>query len=540
VSPQDGARRFATILFTDIVGSTAIASELGDRRWRALVRAHHSIVRRELRRTGGREMDTAGDGFFAIFDAPGAAIRCAASICAGVREVGLEVRAGVHGGEVETDAGKAGGIAVNTAARVMAVAGAGEVLVSSSLRDVVAGSSLAFDDHGVHRLKGIEGEWRLFRLTAVDGSPVEGPLDVGEASRRRLAIDPAPGGRRGTGRRRSAALGLGAAAALVVVAGVVIALASRGGAPPQPERRPAAAAGPPANALAEVDTRTGEVTLVRSDVPASSLAQFANDDLAVGEGSVWLSRPPNIYRIDPSDGSHTPVQVPSAKYTQDLDVGLDATWLLGPWVFRVDPATGIAGDAMRLPRPENRQVFYAGIAVGSRDLWIATRGPYVIRFDVDAGRGELIRLRGADESATPETIAADERTVWLLDEFSGIVWRVDQRTGRTLEPIHLSGALDRLAVGEGFAWVLDTALGTLTPVDATTGEPRSAIPVGADASDVAVGLGSVWVASGGDVLEIDPGTMQVVDTLRIGPTPIARLAVDEATAALWLDMAPSG
>ncbi|MEX2421675.1 MAG: adenylate/guanylate cyclase domain-containing protein [Actinomycetota bacterium] len=140
--PRTGQRRFATVLFTDIVGSTDIAAELGDRRWRDLIRRHHAIVRAELKRFEGREIDTAGDGFFATFDSPGAAIRCACAISDSVREVGLEIRAGLHGGEVELEGGKAGGIAVNTAARVMAVGGPGKVLVSSSLHDVVAGSSL--------------------------------------------------------------------------------------------------------------------------------------------------------------------------------------------------------------------------------------------------------------------------------------------------------------------------------------------------------------------------------------------------------------
>jgi len=122
-----GTRRFGTFLFTDIVGSTMIAREMGDLRWQALIARHHAIVRRELKRFDGHELDTAGDGFFAILDSPGAAIRCAVALTEAVREVGLEIRAGLHSGEVETTDGKPGGIAVNTAARVMAVAGHGHV-----------------------------------------------------------------------------------------------------------------------------------------------------------------------------------------------------------------------------------------------------------------------------------------------------------------------------------------------------------------------------------------------------------------------------
>lgn len=222
MSPRDERRRFATILFTDIVLSTDIAAELGDRRWRELVRRHHAIVRRELKRFEGREMDTAGDGFFATFDSPGAAIRCACAISESVREVGLEVRAGLHGGEVELDAGKAGGIAVNTAARVMSVGGPGEVLVSSSLHDVVAGSSLGFEDHGVHQLKGIGGEWRLFGVTEVDGQPRPAPLESSVAAKRRFDLEPAA-----SPARRGRALVAAAGIAAIVVGGLVVYLATR-------------------------------------------------------------------------------------------------------------------------------------------------------------------------------------------------------------------------------------------------------------------------------------------------------------------------
>jgi class 3 adenylate cyclase len=154
-------RVLATVLFTDLVGSTARATELGDRRWRDLLEQHHAAVRRELERFGGRELDTAGDGFFATFDGPARAIRCARAIVEAVQPLGLEVRAGLHTGEVELLDGKLAGIAVNIGARVAARAAAGEVLVSGTVRDLVAGSGIAFADRGVAELKGVPGEWRL-------------------------------------------------------------------------------------------------------------------------------------------------------------------------------------------------------------------------------------------------------------------------------------------------------------------------------------------------------------------------------------------
>ena len=160
-------RLLATVLFTDLVGSTARASELGDRRWRDVIEQHHAAVRRELTRFDGQEMDTAGDGFFATFDGPARAIRCAEAIVGAVRPLGLDVRAGLHTGEVEVTDGKVAGIAVNIGARVAARAGPGEVLVSSTVRDLVAGSGLEFEERGLAELKGVPGEWRLY---AVAGS----------------------------------------------------------------------------------------------------------------------------------------------------------------------------------------------------------------------------------------------------------------------------------------------------------------------------------------------------------------------------------
>jgi pimeloyl-ACP methyl ester carboxylesterase len=157
-------RVLATVLFTDIVGSSARAVKLGDRAWRELLERHHELVRRQLVRFRGREVDTAGDGFFASFDGPARAIRCACSIVESMPELGLQVRAGLHTGECELMDGKVAGVAVHTGARVASHAQPGEVLVSSTVKDLVAGSGLAFEDRGAHDLKGIPGEWRLYAV----------------------------------------------------------------------------------------------------------------------------------------------------------------------------------------------------------------------------------------------------------------------------------------------------------------------------------------------------------------------------------------
>jgi class 3 adenylate cyclase len=159
-----GERTLATVLFTDIVGSTERASRIGDRRWSRLLDVHDRTAKELVERSGGRLVKSTGDGILATFDGPGAAIRCATALRDRLGELGVEIRAGLHTGEVQPRGADVGGIAVHVAARVMGAAGDGEVLVSRTVRDLVAGSDVAFDDRGNHALKGIVGEWQLFAI----------------------------------------------------------------------------------------------------------------------------------------------------------------------------------------------------------------------------------------------------------------------------------------------------------------------------------------------------------------------------------------
>jgi class 3 adenylate cyclase len=161
---SDAERILATIVFTDIVGSTERAAALGDDRWRDLLDNHDTIVRRILQRFGGREVNTAGDGFVATFASPSAAIVCADEIVDAVRVLGIEVRVGIHAGEVEVRGADVAGMAVHIGARVAALAGPSEVLVSSTVRDIVTGSRRTFAERGEHQLKGVPGQWRLYAL----------------------------------------------------------------------------------------------------------------------------------------------------------------------------------------------------------------------------------------------------------------------------------------------------------------------------------------------------------------------------------------
>lgn len=163
--PQIPSSVLTTVMFTDLVGSTERASAVGDQAWRELLAKHHALVRRELRRFRGEERDTAGDGFFATFDGPARAIRSATSIVAGLRTLGLESRIGIHVGECEVHDGKPTGVAVNIGARVVALAASGEILVTQTVRDLVAGSGFRFRGRETHTLKGVPGRWQLFATT---------------------------------------------------------------------------------------------------------------------------------------------------------------------------------------------------------------------------------------------------------------------------------------------------------------------------------------------------------------------------------------
>ena len=162
----DPDRVLATVMFTDIVGSTERAAAVGDRKWRDILEGYYALVRRELGRFRGREIDTAGDGFLAMFDGPARGVRCARTISREVALLGIQIRAGLHTGEVEMMGEKAGGIAVHIGARVATEAPAGEVLVSSTVKDLVSGSGIQFEDRGVHALKGVPGEWHLFLVAS--------------------------------------------------------------------------------------------------------------------------------------------------------------------------------------------------------------------------------------------------------------------------------------------------------------------------------------------------------------------------------------
>lgn len=277
--------------------------------------------------------------------------------------------------------------------------------------------------------------------------------------------------------------------------------------------------------MARLDLSTGEIAIVNETLPRTANPQFNNEDLEVGEGSVWLQRGSQILKIDPGDASHTPVGIGFAGTgNHGIDIGFWSVWLARGELHEVDAATGRGERRIRLPG-----INPTDIAVGFEGVWVTGIEGILARFDPASGELDPFEIGG-----TLEYVATGTDAVWVTDGFGGAVLRVDPESGQVVDAVELSGGLDRIAVGEGFVWVLDTTLGLLTPIGEGNGEARDPIQVGSDAEDVAVGLGSVWVVSGGNVLEIDPGTLQLVDTIEIGTVPIADIAVEIEAGALWL------
>jgi class 3 adenylate cyclase len=516
-------RKVQTVLFTDIVGSTALAAELGDRGWRALLQRHHALVRRQLRRYGGREVDTAGDGFLATFDEPTKGIRCALAIAEAVQAIGLEVRAGLHSGEVEVTDGKIGGIAVHTAARIVAQSEPGEVLVSGTLRELTAGSGARFQDRGRRRLKGVAGTWRVFAVTEMDGASPAARTDAEiAAERRRLAAEPP----RRTGRTITLV-------ATVVAVGAIAIFMLLLSADEEPTRRPG-------GFLVRIDPSNSD-TEMRTPLPVGWLNE---SDVAAGEGGLWLIHHSGgsntlLHTVPGSGSPPTRIPLPESTGTRQVIVGERSVWVLsqGPAEYttlasQVNPATQqlvrtteVGGTGIRWDP--------AGIAAGEGGVWVATVPGKIAR--LDPLRGTIVAQREAVPSASG--LAAGEGAVWVIDSLSDSLVKLDPRNLDVISNVQLPGSADAVVAGEDAVWVLDVDSGTVVAVNPRSDALDDPVRVGDRPVDLAVGLGSVWVASAeeGAVSKINPVTREV-EAIPVGGRPQS-LAVDLDQGAVWVTVA---
>jgi class 3 adenylate cyclase len=512
-----------TVLFTDIVGSTEIASELGNRRWRELLGRHHRIVRRELRRFGGREIDTAGDGFFATFDRPAQGIRCAWAVSNAVRALGIEIRAGLHVGEAELMGKQVGGVAVHVGARIGAQAGPGEVLVSGTLRDLVPGAGIEFQDRGWRDLKGVAEPQRLFAVAAVDGEPRSAQLPGREASRRRAEIVPPQP------LRRRSVLVAGAIVVALAVTATALFLARDGprtGGPGTPTLR---------DVLIRIDGETGRVG---APIP---LAEGRGERIAetplilIGEGAVWVRTTGDVFRVDPETGEpETAGSAGDAYGGGHMALGLRAVWLASSrfggvpriQVVALNPATLDPEVDVRIPATSGTPE----IATTDDSVWVGY-ADRLVEFNPQSGEP----LRSLNLGQSVDQLVGWGPDLWVVDSLARGLFRFDPDKGEIVETIGLQLVPDELEIGEdGQLWVLNQAGGILLPVTAS-GDIGTPISVGGDPSDLAVSGGTVWVADHeqGAIREIDPLLGEIERTVKLGGAPAA-LAIDSETGDVWV------
>ncbi len=487
-----GKRVLAAVLFTDIVDSTTIAERLGDARWKELIARHHHIVRRELKRSGGKELDTAGDGFFASFAEPASAIRCACAATETVRQLGVEIRTGIHFGECEQVGGKLGGMTVVVGARVMSLGGPGEVLVTGTTRELVGGAGFGFEDRGRHSLKGVAGEWHVFEVANVDGVPKARPLDVEEAERRLADIRPA---------RLRSRIGALIGAVVAVVLGALAVVALRGGdeAPP-PLRRI------PIDSVGRIDPGTG---LIESSIDVGSEPTV----VAVADEWAWIAslEAGTLSRFDLArqiQKNLSPEGHPSA-LTID---GSGFLWILNGFeatLVRVDPQRVVADQRISV------STGVRDLASGEGALWVTNADERTLtRVDLVTGSKDSRSVAAIGE---PDGVAVSEGTAWVAgsDGLIGIDARSLEQTANW--PLRFPGG--KVAAGEGYVWVTHLSNDQVAKVDAATGRAVY-LAVGNGPIDVAIGGGAIWVTNSldGTVSRIDPATNDVRQ-IRVGGSP---------------------
>jgi YVTN family beta-propeller protein len=505
-------RVLATVLFTDIVGSTELAVRLGDRGWRDLVAAHHRAVRAQLKRHRGREIDTAGDGFFATFDRPAQSISCAIAIIESLRPLGIEIRAGIHAGEVEMSGGKAGGIAVHTAARVLASAQPGEIVATATIKELVAGSSIEFVDRGTTALKGIPGEWRLFMVVQPEVSAAD------EATRSTASRD--EGAERGGGVSRRLVIG-GFAAVAVIGAAVTVLPSTLLKAPVLP------AAGTVGHVPAGSDAFQRAVAV--GSQPSG---------LTFGAEAVWVLnfRDGTLSRIDPASGEVTDTPAVGGTPT-GLAFGADAVWVTTGF----GQASGDIGSVVQFDARQARIETtipvgngVSGIAFGEGAVWVVDRNrELVLRIDPNnpgAVPGEIAVGR------SPQAIAVGAGGVWVTSILDRTLLRIDPTTLETVATIPLLEPPTSIAVDDEAVWVTSEAGDTVTRIDVTTNRPETTIDVGNGPLGVVAADGVVWVAVGGDghLARLDPASEAVVATYPVDGAPDGVIADDDG--GVWVSV----
>jgi class 3 adenylate cyclase/streptogramin lyase len=522
-------RRIATVVMIDVVGSTQVAAQLGDARYRELSSRFARMVRTGLRRAGGHEEDHAGDGFFLTFPQPDRAIRFAAELADDVRDLGIEIRTGVHTGQTESQEGKTQGIAVVIGARVMSLAGPGEILVTNTTKELVTGSDFGFEDFSAHQLKGVPGTWQVFAVTSIDGEERSRPLPADEAARRLDDIRP------GSGRERPRRAAL-VAVVVAVLAAIVVAVSVSSDSGGSLHRR-GASSGLPEGAVVPIDPGTGDQG---RPIDASSHARLAggptvavsNHVVAVGEGGVWVAWVPRfLVHVDLRDRDvRGRLELERAPFSFSINVaeGAGAIWVSNQQgLVRVNPATDEQRSVVRLDANPTT----VDVAVGEGSVWMGTGDGRLLRLDPYTERQAW--ARGLDPI---DSIAVGFGSVWTVDVFGSTITPYDPTSLEPVTTFDVPDGIDALVVGEEKLWALFRTLGSLAEIDPVTGPTGRGVQVGETPTAIAAGLGAIWVADrDGTIRRVDEATRQVTELTRIDGEPRG-LAVDRDTEIVWVNV----
>ena len=533
--PREREHALLAVLFTDIVGSSDLAAQMGDESWKRLLRRHHEIMRAAVDRAGGRIVDTAGDGVFAVFPRPAAAIGCAFEAIDALRAIGVEIRAGIHFGETESSEGRVSGIVVHTAARVMALAGPGEILITRTVGDLVAGKRITVADRGSHELKGIPSRWDVFVVEEVEGQRRSPQIDptAARALRERSSGPREP--------RRRLPIVVAVIAALILAIVGIARVAGDGEAPDEPA--------------------VASVTLVRIDQETQERREAVVGDgvtgIALGEGSVWLAsfRDLSVYRVDPETLQAERIAVPGPPL--EIAVGAGSVWITtATTLVRIDPITERIVDQITLgtcgqttcptdvvvadgmvwathydsegliildparegsERPRHLDSWPVAMTVGHGAIWILHEDqPHrflVERIDIGSGRStsgylpfeayEPLQCLEDDVGSGAEPcadITVGQRAVWVAtpgDEVSWL-WRFDfddgHRIGAGVEIACCAMSMVATADLVETIWI-GISSGDIMQVSEVDGVPSDdVLTVGEPVTDIAIGYGAIWVS----------------------------------------------
>ncbi len=491
-------RKLLAVLFTDIVGSTEIATALGDKRWRELLEQHDAAIRAQIARFGGREVDTAGDAFFATFELPVRAVDCALESMRAVRRLGLRIRAGVHMGECVVTDGKVRGVSVHIGARVAAKARGDELLISSTVRDILAGAGLKFLDRGEQTLKGVDGRWRLH---AVEPRERDNEADLPPLLELEVAKPRLPWWKQ---RRVIVA----AATALAVLIGAVAYATLRG---------PGGLTSVAADSLAVIDASSGDVT---SATPVGRRPT----GVAVAKSGVWVANSIDrtVSRVDAEGQVLTVGPLGASPSIVTASDKPELIWIGNAddgTVSRVSPATkGVVGQPIRTGNG------LSGLTYGGGSIWAASGvDGTVLRMDPSTGKvASTLRVGPALRG-----IVATKDAVWTVSETAGTVSRIDLRAGSVVQVIPVGNGPRSLALGVGGLWVANAFDGTVSRIDPDEGKVTATVRVGTDPRSIAIAGGRVFVANetDGTVSVIDPASNKVTRTIALENAPMG-LAAD--------------